>query len=379
MGSQAGPTAREAALARGNPIEDDGGATFVWTGDEPPPIVVGSWCDWDPRRGLALEPAPEGDAWFGWVALPNDAYVEYVLLRDGARIADPLNPNRVRNGVGGRNNRFWMPGARRRAEALHARRLPRGSAGSVARGKLRLSWMAAPPRERRLDLYRPAASLLGGTDAHDLPLLVVLDGADYLDRGRLHRTLDALLADGRMAPVAAAFIDNAGPARGTEYAANDFSVAVLADEVVPAAEHRLALHPQRRPAAPGRATILGSSMGGLMALHAATRRPEVFGAAICQSTSAMVEPEDFPEDWGGPVVRLTTIALIESTPPQPIRLWLDVGELEGLARANDRLAGLLERRGYDGTYRRYPGGHDQASWAESLVDALPAMFPPGEM
>jgi enterochelin esterase-like enzyme len=28
------------------------------------------------------------------------------------------------------------------------------------------------------------------------------------------------------------------------------------------------------------------------------------------------------------------------------------------------------------TYRRQHGGHNQTSWAEALLDALPAMFPP---
>jgi enterochelin esterase-like enzyme len=77
-----------------------------------------------------------------------------------------------------------------------------------------------------------------------------------------------------------------------------------------------------------------------------------------------------------PAVRLTTLALIETASPPPIRLWLDVGDLEDLAPSNDRLAALLESRGVDLSYRRFPGGHDQTSWAESLVDALPTIFPP---
>lgn len=36
----------------------------------------------------------------------------------------------------------------------------------------------------------------------------------------------------------------------------------------------------------------------------------------------------------------------------------------------------LGRRGFSLAYRRFPGGHDQTSWAESLVDALPEIFPP---
>ncbi|MBI3752373.1 MAG: hypothetical protein HY263_12035, partial [Chloroflexi bacterium] len=62
--------------------------------------------------------------------------------------------------------------------------------------------------------------------------------------------------------------------------------------------------------------------------------------------------------------------------PAPVRLWQDAGDYEWLAEANDELAALLTGRGYDLTYRRHHGGHDQTSWNESLVDALPAIFPP---
>jgi enterochelin esterase family protein len=134
---------------------------------------------------------------------------------------------------------------------------------------------------------------------------------------------------------------------------------------VPTAVERLGLGPQEAPdpGAPGRATILGSSMGGLMALHAALRRPELFGAAIAQSVAA------FPD------IELSTMLLVRHLDPPPIRIWQDAGDHEWLAAANDDLARLLRDRGYDATYGRQPGGHDQTSWVESLVDALPAMFP----
>jgi enterochelin esterase family protein len=238
---------------------------------------------------------------------------------------------------------------------------------------VRLPFLAAPPRERRLDLYLPAPAL--APDRLALPLLLVLDGPDYLERGLLHRTLDALIAEGRIAPVAAAFLANAGEGRAIEYGASDFTLAVLADVVVPAAEQRLGLAPQRSASGPGRACIVGSSLGGLMAVHAVARRADVFGLGIAQSTSAMLGDLRVP-GASIPAVRLTTLALIETAPPSPARLWLDAGDLEPLAEPNDRLAALLEGRGWDVTYRRQHGGHNQTSWAEALVDALPAMFPP---
>jgi enterochelin esterase-like enzyme len=115
---------------------------------------------------------------------------------------------------------------------------------------------------------------------------------------------------------------------------------------------------------PGRAAILGSSAGGLLALHASLRRPDVFGRAICQSVAAFEDPEP------------ATVALARYGPVLPVRLWIDAGDHEWLAGPNDRLAALLKDRGYELTYRRHHGGHDQTSWTESLVDALPTIFPP---
>jgi enterochelin esterase family protein len=351
----------------GSPVVDDGGATFVWLGDGPGPIVFGDWCDWEPGAGLRLEPHDEG--WAARIELPPDAYVEYALLHRGRRVPDPLNANRVDNGFHKWNEQLWMPQASRRLETLRTREVP---SGTLVDGRVRLPFLAAPPRERRLDLYLPAPEL--APDPGRLPLLLILDGSDYLERGELQRTLDVLIADREMAPVAAAFIANSPDARSVEYGASDFTLAVLADTVVPAAERRLGLAPQRSETGPGRATILGSSLGGLMALHAVTRRPDVFGSGIAQSTSAMLDDADLPGPL--PQVRLSTIALIEATAAPPVRLWLDAGDLEPLAGPNDRLAALLVDRGWDVTYRRQHGGHNQTSWAEALLDALPAMFPP---
>jgi enterochelin esterase-like enzyme len=360
-------SAVDRARHAGSPLVDTSGATFVWLGEGPGPIVFGDWCGWEPGGGLRLEQHDGG--WAGRLELPPDAYVEYALLHRGRRVPDPLNPNRVDNGFDKWNEQLWMPRATRRLEAVRDRDAP---AGPVLKGRVRLPFLAAPPRERRLDLYLPAPEL--APEPAELPLLLILDGPDYLERGKLHRTLDALIADGAMAPVAAAFIANSPDARAVEYGASDFTLAALADTVVPAAEERLGLRPQRADTPPGRATILGSSLGGLMALHAVARRPDVFGAGIAQSTSAMLDDADLPGPL--PQVRLSTIALIEATIAPPVRLWLDAGDMEPLAGPNDRLAALLADRGWDVTYRRQHGGHNQTSWAEGLLDALPAIFPP---
>ena len=346
------------------PTIDASGVTFEWAGPAHQVVVTGTWCDWRADTALPLRRHRDG-TWTGHLALPAEAYVEYRLMVDGEPVPDPENPSSTFNGIDGDNNQLWMPAASRRASALRSRRGPRGE---LRRGHLTLGWLAAAPKRRRLDLYLPPGA--GETvDPASLPLLVVLDGADYLDRGRLHRLIDGLIGLGRMAPVAAAFIDNAGASRGPEYAGNDFTVATLAGEIVPAAVERLGLGPQEAPDdapddAVGRAAILGSSMGGWMALHAVLRRPRLFGRGILQSVAAF------------PFGELSTVLLARHLEPPPVRLWQDAGDYEWLAEANDELAALLLERGYDLSYRRHHGGHDQTSWNESLVDGLPAIFPP---
>ncbi|MBI3751467.1 MAG: esterase family protein, partial [Chloroflexi bacterium] len=224
------------------PTIDARGVTFEWAGEAHQVVVTGTWCDWRADKGLPLRRHRDG-TWAGHLALPPEAYVEYRLLVDGEPVPDPANPDTTYNGIDGDNHQLWMPAASRRAPSLRSRRGPRGQ---VRRGHLTLGWLAAAPKRRRFDLYLPPGS--GDTlDPASLPLLVVLDGADYLDRGRLHRILDGLIGLGRMAPVAAAFIDNAGVSRGAEYAGNDFTVATLASEIVPAAVERLGLGPQEAP------------------------------------------------------------------------------------------------------------------------------------
>lgn len=347
------------------PRFDPTGVIFEWAGTADQVVAVGTWCEWRAEDGVWLDRDGDGH-WSGHLDLAPDAYVEYRLLVDGAVVPDPSNGQQAHNGVDGYNDQLWMPGAQRRAIRLRSRRGPRGT---VQRGHVNLGWMAAAPRRRQLDLYLPPGFGAGdgAADPSDLPLVLVLDGPDYLERGRLDLTLDGLINAHQMAPVAAAFVANAGQSRAVEYGGSDFTLATLANDVVPAAVERLGLSAQAAADAtqPGRATILGSSMGGLMALHAALRRPDLFGTAIAQSVAAFTN------------VELSTIALVHHLPPPPIRIWQDAGDHEWLAAANDDLARLLQERGYDATYRRQPGGHDQTSWVESLVDALPALFPPG--
>lgn len=122
--------------------------------------------------------------------------------------------------------------------------------------------------------------------------------------------------------------------------------------------------------------ILGSSMGGLFAFHAAWTRPDVFGKAICLSSSFW---------WANRAL----IRAVEAAPsPRPI-IYLDSGAAlradEPNPSAHDgfyhtrAMYRALGRAGYtsaDLHRLTFPGqGHSAASWAARVSIPLQLLFP----
>jgi enterochelin esterase-like enzyme len=212
--------------------------------------------------------------------------------------------------------------------------------------------------KRTVYLYRPPV-------AGPYPLLVVLDGQDYLRRTRLARMVDNLIAHGRMRPLALAMVANGGQARVVEYAANDGTVSFLLNSVVPLARAHLDL--VDLDAEPGAYGVLGASMGGLCALYTALRAPAVFGHAVSQSGAFSA---------GALGIEPVVFDLIRHMPLQPIKIWMDVGTYERLLPANQRIHALLRERGYDVSYREYHGGHNYAVWRDEVWRGLEALYGP---
>jgi enterochelin esterase-like enzyme len=273
--------------------------------------------------------------------------VEYAYLGTRGRLRDRFNSRVVPNGVGAANHFFYMPGGGPTPLARQRRGVPRGALTSHT--------LAAEPfasREvRHVHLYAPAAR-------GPWPLLVVLDGNDYLRRARLATIVDKLVADGRVRPLAMAFLQHGGRARVFEYACNDATLALLTERLLPFARQRVDL-----VRAPGGHGILGASIGGLMALYAGLRAPEIFGTVLSQSGAFTLLGVD-------------TIAfhLVRSQPRRRLRIWMDVGHLERLRPANHRMRAALVSRGYDVGYRRYHAGHNWTAWRNDVWRGLESLF-----
>ncbi len=182
-------------------------------------------------------------------------------------------------------------------------------------------------------------------------LLVLFDGHQYTTLAPAPTVLDNLVADRLIPPTAALLPDSLdSAARIRDLGGTGGFDRWVTDVLVPSSGAR---------APRGRTVVAGSSMGGLASLRLAAARPDVFGAALVQSGG-------FP---GMPVVVPAGL---------PLRFWLDVGVLENRLLSSTRgLRDDLRAKGYDVSYREFPGGHDFFWWGETLADGLVALLRPG--
>jgi enterochelin esterase family protein len=335
----------------GTPLIDGSEVTFVWHGRRAPQLVA-DFTDWEqsPRQ---LTQAGE-NVWVHHEQLPGEVYIEYAYLdlESGQRVPDRFNPRSIPNGQGEDNHFFYMPEALPSPLTRRARGITKGK---IIRHQVPTDQMAVG-KERRVYLYQPGAK-------GPYPLLVVLDGNDYLGRGKLPQILDNLIAQGRIEPLALAMVAQSAQAREVEYLCSEATIGFIYERVLPLANRKLNLIDHDKH--PGGHGIMGASLGGLMAMYAGLRLPEIFGRVLSQSGVFRFDDHDS-----------VVMELVRHLPPQPLKVWMDVGKFEYLLSENQRLRDLLVRRGYQIKYREYLGGHNYTSWRNDLWRGLEFLFPP---
>jgi enterochelin esterase family protein len=332
------------ALKDGNPVVDMDNAIFIWTG-ESAPHLTGDFNNWDSNRlrfkrvSPKLMPDSTEPVWYCTLTLPRDAYVEYAFHDPVTQknFLDPLNKKSVNNGAGGRNNFFYMPETM--PSPFHIRRadVTPGALTShiVETGLLRDDF------DRMIYLYRPRVK-------EPVPLLIVYDGQDYLQRAKLNTIVDNLIAEKRIQPVAMAFLPNGGRWRSVEYTCSDATLMWVEQVILPLAREQLKLIDIEKQ--PGTYGVLGASFGGLMSLYTGLRVPDIFGKVLSQSGVSALNGRGF-----------ATVDLVRHKHAREIQVWMDAGKLEFLLGDNRRMSALIEENGYNVTYREYTGGHNYTS------------------
>lgn len=240
------------------------------------------------------------------------------------------------------------------------------------------------PDARDLIVYLPPG--YDQEPARTYPVLYLQDGQNLFEERTsflpghtwgLREHADAAIAAGEIEPLVMVGIDHAGPRRIAEYTfepddqlgggeAEQYGL-MLTRELMPwiSAEYRV----RTGCADTG---IGGSSLGALVSLYLGLRHPQLFGKLAVLSPSVW---------WNHRSILGFLDQHAPQLPEQP-RLWLDVGDREGLRTLED--AQMLHRRLLDHGwhpdenlhFEEIRGGtHDEASWAQRVRRVLRFLFP----
>ncbi len=236
--------------------------------------------------------------------------------------------------------------------------------------------------QREITIYLPA-----GYEEHPerrYPVLYLQDGQNLFDaerayvpgnHWRVQEAADAAIGERTASPMIIVGVDHAGPGRIDEYTpvkdqrhngggrADEYG-RFLAEELKPAIDEAFRTLPDAANTAVG-----GSSLGGLVSLHLAMTRPDLFGRAAVMSPSVW---------WAGRAVLKTVEAFNDRAP----RMWLDIGGREGAEALNDAraLRDVIAKKGFgEETFQYYEdrrGDHSERAWARRIRTVLEFLFPP---
>jgi predicted alpha/beta superfamily hydrolase len=236
--------------------------------------------------------------------------------------------------------------------------------------------------EREITIYLPA----GYDEREDrrYPVLYMQDGQNLFDAERsfvpgqpwrVQEAADAAIGERTASPMIIVGVDHAGVGRMDEYTptsdpkhngggrASEYA-RFLAEELKPAIDAKY-----RTLADPENTAIAGSSLGGLMTLHALLTRPDLFRRGAAMS----------PSVWWGNRAILDTVESYDG--PTPL-LWIDIGGREGMEALRDarELRDRVARKGWgDETFQYFEdrrADHSERAWAKRVRMVLEFLFPP---
>ncbi|HVG33173.1 MAG TPA: alpha/beta hydrolase-fold protein [Pyrinomonadaceae bacterium] len=333
--------------ANHSPIIEEGQAVFFYRGTSRKVELVGDFTGWS-RRGLLMTQLPGTDIRYYVRSFAREARAEYKLIGDGEWMIDPLNPERIDNGLGGLNSVLRMPGY---SEPVL---LDDETTVSI-----------------NLDSWKAQSRLLGGARAIQVylppgydksgaryPVLYMQDGAEYLTRARAALIADELIAHRKVAPFIIVFISPVD--RLKEYWANDLYADFLATELVRLVDARYRTLARRDARA-----LMGASLGGVNSVWAALRHKDTFARVGGQSSSFQIDNERVV----GALSRLGTMKA-----ERPFKFYFDVGRMESILGANRRVRAMLRAKGYAVSYRETETGHNWTSWRDRLANAFEELW-----
>jgi enterochelin esterase-like enzyme len=329
--------------AKTSPIIVGDKAIFVYRGAAKQVRLAGDFTGWQPRGAILQDVGENLKA--AIMEFPSTARVEYKLIVNGNWISDPLNPNKLDNGVGSENSFFTMPEYKptiwdKNLENFNPT-LETVEINSKVFGET-----------RRVQVYAPT---LSASESMPLPVLYFQDGSDYFKRAKAVQTALNLENACKIKPFIMVFVDYKD--RTKEYWASDDYAKFLATEVVPLIDAKYNTVKSRD----GRA-ILGASLGGITSVWVGLKYPEIFSRIGGQSSSFWVDNERVVKE----------LSKLDAN-KMKFRFYFDDGTFEGVDNSR-RVNVMLRGKGFPVVYDEGETGHNWTSWRDRLANAFIALW-----
>ncbi|MEO6390891.1 MAG: alpha/beta hydrolase-fold protein [Pyrinomonadaceae bacterium] len=304
------------------------------------------------------------DVWYKSFLVRNDTRISYSFRPNStADIPDPLNPKTVPPGTNVGRSVLELPGA---PDQPWIKVRPGAKKGELVEQTVK---SAVLKTDRRFWIYTPPG--FDPKRAAAYPLLICFDGDEYwnADQVPTPTILDNLIADVKIPPIVAVFIDQAPqPQRNIELGNNEPFVEFVTNEVLPIVRKQA-----RATADPRQTIVCGSSAGGLGSAFFAFKRPDVYGNVLSQSGAFWPgqKRSDPDREW---ITRQ-----YEASPKLPVRFVLQVGAIEvwntvgngpSIRDVNRHLRDVLFAKGYSFSYQETGGAHEPLSWRGGIAEGL---------
>ncbi|HCW06346.1 MAG TPA: hypothetical protein DGG95_03160 [Cytophagales bacterium] len=336
------------------PFIDEDSVAFLYQGEAKSVSWVGDFNGWGydknfPSRGAKI---PNTNVWFLKCSFPKDARLDYKILTDENNyLLDPENKHQQWSGVGGGspNSELRMPQWKESPEQQVRNDIQRG----VVQNDLLINSKIVG-YQISYSVYLPQ-----GYDAlQNLPVIYVTDGYEYLHPrlGNMANVLDNLIAEKKIKPVVAVFIDHREPInrsnnkRMQELAMNSKYLDFFVQELIPTVEKKYHVSTDFTQRA-----IMGASMGGLTSTYFAFTRPDVFGMAAIQSPSFWTKPQ---------------IYQLCNNPATPrMKISMSSGLINDTSKEGRKMKDILAANSCEYHYREVNEGHSWGNW-RNLIDVM---------
>lgn len=257
--------------ARREPLIVEDAVIFLYKGDAAKVAWYGDFDIWDLDQSIQGNRIPNTDLWYATAVFPRDSRTDYQIVVNDSPILDAANSHKRNDGLAIASI-LTMPAFKITDETKPRAGVPAGTL---------TDWIPFDSNALGYTVNYRVYTPAGYDKSEKLPVFYVTDGDNFYDPniGAMPIVMDNLIAEGRLKPALAVFIDPREPNKPQNNRRNhEFLTApeafaqFITQELIPKIDAQY-----RTDAEPAGRVMMGASFGGAFGTYAVLRNPELFG------------------------------------------------------------------------------------------------------